>query len=368
MRNILKWYHEIIAISVTLSAWTGWTAIFTPAALWPVYSLSSLPIGTQIQLVQIEWVDTYVFLHNNNEIWTLTITPGSWYDFDSVEVNGTSVTTTPITLQDWDAIYVAFRSAELLLARNTNSWYELVWDGVDSLWFKFQHVWIYDSSISDYKYYSGEIWMADTDYPMPQYNYITPLPPELVTTYEIQNAMMSCWWNNLYVPWNIIAQNVYDNSTWQGSADLSTYDWTPSQAWADAHFVNTLEWSIIWNMFVNWNEWEDASWTSFASITWVQIPWTLVQSSYYNRLVFDPNSSTDIYSLRDSYLLWFIPWDYYIYKSSYNYTSAIIGTSGDNYIPRSWPMEFDISHSNKSVNLWKMRVLNTTKTNYSLDS
>lgn len=125
MRNILKWYHEVITISVTLSAWTGWTAVFTPAALWPVYSLSSLPIGTQIQLVQIQWVDTYVFLHNNNEIWTLTITPGSWYDFDSVAVNSTTVTSTAITLQDWDAINVAFRLSTYrvtLASDNPNFW------------------------------------------------------------------------------------------------------------------------------------------------------------------------------------------------------------------------------------------------------
>ena len=108
MRNIWISMHKRDKISVTLSAWTGGTAVFTTSALWPVYSLSSLPIWTQIQLVQIQWVDTYVFLDKGSEIWSLTITASSWYNFDSVKVNNTTVTSTAITLNDWDEIDVSF--------------------------------------------------------------------------------------------------------------------------------------------------------------------------------------------------------------------------------------------------------------------
>jgi len=101
-------FHKRVAISVTLTSWTGGTVVFTPAALWPVYSLNRLPIGTQIQLVQIQWVDTYMFLHNGSEIWSLTITASSWYNFNSVAVNGTTVTSTPITLLDGDIITANF--------------------------------------------------------------------------------------------------------------------------------------------------------------------------------------------------------------------------------------------------------------------
>ncbi len=121
MRNILKWYHEIIAISVTLSTWAGGTASFVPAT-WTSYTLSSLPIWTQIALTQIQWVDTYVFLHNNNEIWILTTTPGSWYKLDWVNVNSTPVSSTAITLSDGDTINVAFCLPDYLWFTANTAW------------------------------------------------------------------------------------------------------------------------------------------------------------------------------------------------------------------------------------------------------
>ena len=362
MRNIFKWYHERTAIWVTLSAWTGGTAVFSPAALWPVYSLTSLPIGTQIQLVQIQWVDTYVFLHNNSEIWTLTITPGSWYNFDWVNVNSTPVSSTAITLQDWDAIYVSFRVAEVLLARNPTQWYEMVWDWVDSIWFRFQNVYTYDSSYQSH-YYSWEIWISDTDYPMPPYNYLTPQPPELVTSSEVINAMRSYWWDNLYVPWNTTAQNIYSNSSW-GWINLDDYDWTPYSDWVNMHFVNTLEWQIICQMFSYTNQWEASDWTPIPQITWVQIPWTYVYDNPYCFARWDVNSWSTSLS-RDR--LYYIPWDYYNNRGSYDFRAPVLGAS-QWYLPFFGSAPFEIStHMRADVTLWKMRVLNTTKTNYSED-
>ena len=70
--------------------------------------------------MQIEWVDTYVFLHNGSEIWSLTITAGGWYNFDSVRVSGTIVTSTAITLNNWNAIEVFFVIDSILIKLNYN--------------------------------------------------------------------------------------------------------------------------------------------------------------------------------------------------------------------------------------------------------
>lgn len=363
MRNILKWYHEIIAISVTLSAWTGGTAVFTPSALWPVYSLSSLPIGTQIQLVQIQWVDTYVFLHNNNEIWTLTITPGSWYDFDSVAVNSTTVTSTAITLQDWDAINVAFKVAEILLASSPTFWYEMVWDWVDSIWFKFSWV-----SWNSWWPYSWEIWIADTDYWMPSLNQLG-LYPNIIPTVADRARMAETWWNTLYAPWITDVLNVYENNSWYWGIDPSTYNWVPSQNRTNAHFVWLEEWFIIYNMFTQVNMWEDAGWTSFANLTWVQIPWSYIPSSAYTYLSYDANYWKTTLSSRQ--VIWYIPGDYNSFwsSSSTDYSTVGLAAYYNIRLPQFCRLELEVnSPVRKIIELWKMRVLNTTKTNYSLDS
>ena len=201
MRNILKWYHEIIAISVTLSSWPGGAAVFTPAALWPVYSLNSLPIGTQIQLVQIQWDDTYVFLHNNNEIWTLTITPGSWYELDWVNVNSTPVSSTAITLNDWDTINVAFCLPNYLCFTANTAW----------------------STVQLIK--SG-----------------SPAAVALETSTDWKN------WTT-YTVWDTITlTNIWDKVYWRTSSETDTTFTTN----AGSYYNFVMTWSIAWSWDVNY--------------------------------------------------------------------------------------------------------------------
>lgn len=360
MRNILKWYHEIIAISVTLSAWTGWAATYTNFP-WESYTLSSLPIWAEIVLDNWD----YLIYYDELPIWEIVTIPSSGYNIDSMVVDRgwtqTTVSSTPITLQDWDAIYVTFKSAELLLARNPIQWYEMVWDWVDSIWFKFQNVYTYDSSYQTH-YYSWEIWISDTDYWMPSYNYLSPLPPELVTSDEVKTAMMYNRWDNLYIPWNTTAQSIYSNSSW-GWINLGNYDWTPSPDWYDMHFVNTLEWQIICQMFSYSNQWETPDWTSLGGIAWVQIPWTLVYSNPYSLVRWDANTwNTGLSSDR----LYYIPWDYYNNRSSSSFRAVALGSS-QWYLPSFGAAQLYITGMSVETNLWKMRVLNTSKTNYSED-
>lgn len=251
---------------------------------------------------------------------------------------------------------------ELLLAQNPKSWYELVWDGVDSLWFKFSNITVWDTSTWISKSYSWEIWISDTDYWMPPYKYLSPLPPELVTTDEIKDAMMNNWWNNLYIPWVARCVSIYDNITWKWVVDLSTYNWTPNQDWVDAHFVNTLEWNIICQMFQQSNQWETSDWTPITQITWVQIPWTYVYNNPYSLARWDANTWNTSLS-RDS--LYYIPWDYYNNISSGSFRAPVLGTS-QGHLPFFGSAQLNTSTGmSVDVNLWKMRVLNTTKTNYS---
>lgn len=354
MRNILKWYHEIIAISVILSSWPGGMATYVPETWQP--ALSSLPIWAQI--VKVNW--NYLIKYNNTTIWELELYTSSWYELDDIVVDRgwveTSVTTTPITLQEWDIIYVAFKSAELLLASSPALWYEMVWDGIDSIWFRFTDVY----GLSDT--YSWEIWIADTDYWMPQYNYLSPLPPELVATEEIKMAMMDNWWNNLYAPWNITPQNTYTNDYWRWDIDFSTYNWTASMAWAGEHFVWLNEWIIIKNMFTMLNLWEDSGWTSLDSYTWVQIPWSYIMLSPYSLVYYD-NWNTN---LRTDHF-YYIPGDYYDYWDQSQFRCVTINDAQRQF-PSNGHMELYLTNPNKDLNLWKMRVLNTTKTNYSLAS
>ena len=364
MRNILKWYHEITAISVTLSAWTWGTASFVPTT-WTSYTLSSLPIWTQIALTQIEWVDTYVFLHNNNEIWTLTTTPGSWYELDDAIVKRgwveTSVTATPITLQDWDIIYVAFRVEERLLARSL-LWFEMVWDRVDSIWFRFTNVhWLSNT-------YSWEIWIADTDYWMPSLNQLG-LYPNVIPTAEDIHRMAVTWWDCLYAPWITDVANLYEDDSWYWGIDPSTYDWVPSQNWANTRFVWLNEWTIIMNMFTQINMREAPDWTSFANLMWVQIPWSYIPSSAYSYLSYDTHYWKT--TLSSKQVIWYIPGDYNSFWSSSDTSYATVAFSNYPYncFPQYYGLELEVnSPDRKIIELWKMRVLNTTKTNYSLDS
>jgi len=252
---------------------------------------------------------------------------------------------------------------ELLLARNPIQWYEMVWDWVNSIWFKFQNVYTYDSSYNPH-YYSWEIWIADTDYPMPPYKYLSPQPPELATTDEIKNAMMNNWWNYLFIPWSTIAQNVYDGNTWKWSVDLSAYNWAPNQDWIDTRFVNTLEWQIICTMFQHSNQWEASDWTPITQITWVQIPWTYVYNNPYCLARWDANTRSTSLS-RDNF--YYIPWDYYNNISGSSFRTAVLGSS-QWYLPFWGAAQLNRTGMNVDVNLWKMRVLNTKKTNYSEDT
>ena len=122
MRNILKWYHERTAIWVTLSAWTGGTAVFTPAS-GTSYSLSSLPVGTEIY----KSTDTLytLFDANGNDVWTITLAASSWYNVDEVTITRWWVKTTidiiPIVLQEWDSIVADFEATTMRIRFYNNS-------------------------------------------------------------------------------------------------------------------------------------------------------------------------------------------------------------------------------------------------------
>ena len=118
MRNILKWYHEIIAISVTLSAWTGGTATYTNLP-WESYTLASLPIWTEIVLDNWD----YLIYYDGLPRWEIEVTPSSGYNIDSMVVDRwwvqTTVSSTPIVLEEWDKISATFEISILCFTANT---------------------------------------------------------------------------------------------------------------------------------------------------------------------------------------------------------------------------------------------------------
>lgn len=131
-------FHKRVAISVTLSAWTGGTATFSPAS-GTSYALSSLPVGTTIVLES----STYKFKLNWTQIGILTITPSSWYQLSIIEVIRwwvkTTVTSTPITLENWDTIWVTFEAITMRIRFYNNSLWsfynELTWQYISDWWY-----------------------------------------------------------------------------------------------------------------------------------------------------------------------------------------------------------------------------------------
>ena len=96
-------FHKVTAISVTLTSWTWGTATFTPAT-GTSYVLSSLPVGTQVQ----KDFNNLIVFKDNTRFWTIVPTASSWYNIWDIQINGTTITSTPVTLDDWDVISVAF--------------------------------------------------------------------------------------------------------------------------------------------------------------------------------------------------------------------------------------------------------------------
>jgi hypothetical protein len=201
MRNILKWYHEIIAISVILSSWPGGMATYVPETWQP--ALSSLPIWAQI--VKVSW--DYLIKYNNTTIWELELYESSWYELNDVVVIrewvDTSVTTTPITLQEWDIIYVAFRLSAYrvtLASDNPNFWN----------------------------------WMNETTWTWP-INYI-----DVPTDYAF--AAVDVQWTGQYMnkPWVMLARD--PNDPFQDYVLLSANSWAMALLW-----ITYYDWQ--WNSY-----------------------------------------------------------------------------------------------------------------------
>jgi len=309
MRNILKWYHEITAISVTLSAWTGWTAVFTPSALWPVYSLDSLPVGTQIQLVQIEWVNTYVFLHNGSEIWSLTITTSSWYNFDSVRVSGTIVTSTAITLNNWNAIEVFFVMDTIVIKLNYNPsiaphlhWENDWWSSINvlNIWWSYYflgwdweelQLWIPNTeTISMFCKFNSWYWLDGLAYTLGwdtipittstqpfqlsdgwEFNATEQELPIELRTYVVDengNNMLGIWWD--WIGWGLEPQTDYYSTTlpltseyFQVTSAYSPSSWQLSLT-IDGDRLLRLAVAIDgWYNFVSLEYWAFVDWTGF---------------------------------------------------------------------------------------------------------
>ena len=118
MRNIFKWYHERTAIEVTLSAWTGWTATYTNLP-WESYVLASLPVWAEIVLDNWD----YLIYYDGFPRWEIEVAPSSDYKLDSMVISRwwtqISISSTPITLQDWDEINATFIMTQLCFTANT---------------------------------------------------------------------------------------------------------------------------------------------------------------------------------------------------------------------------------------------------------
>ena len=111
-------FHKRVAISVTLTSWTWGTATFAPAS-GTSYSLSRLPIGSKI-------VKSSDSLYNitdssNTVLWSITLTADSWYTIGGIELNSQLVSSTPVTLSDWDILNPIFNMISMRLKFYNNS-------------------------------------------------------------------------------------------------------------------------------------------------------------------------------------------------------------------------------------------------------
>ena len=249
-------FHKRIAISVSLTSWTWGTAVFTPAALWPVYSLTSLPIGTQIQLVQIQWVDTYVFLHNNNEIWTLTITPSSWYELSWVVVNSTPVSSTPCVLSDWDVIAVRFIVPTISVTL-------VCWTGGTATFTPETGTSYTLSSLP----VGTEIYKStDTLYTLFDSNGddVWTITLTASSWYNIDEVAITRWWVKTTIGITPIVLQEWDTI------------WVELERIVVRLGLSAIEW---WNTSNNW-WWEDANWNKIYSVNFYSWAWYL---SYYTK-------------------------------------------------------------------------------------
>ena len=117
-------FHKRVAISVTLTAWTGGTATFSPAS-GTSYSLSSLPVGSKI--VKASSTLYNITNSSNTVLWSITVTASSWYEISTVEVIRwwvkTTITSTPITLENWDSVWVTFEASTMRIYLNGNGYW-----------------------------------------------------------------------------------------------------------------------------------------------------------------------------------------------------------------------------------------------------
>ena len=149
MRFVINNFHKINKISVTLSAWTGGTATFTPAT-GTSYTLSALPIGTEI------WYSSWLYKlwFDNKQVWTIDIAIAPWYNEDWLYLSrswtSTKISTTPIALETWDSLIAQF-SPDNTITLVCDDWYfydygtgEKITEILDNQWWRIVSYW-YDS-------------------------------------------------------------------------------------------------------------------------------------------------------------------------------------------------------------------------------
>lgn len=302
-------YHKATAISVTLTSWTWGTATFTPAT-GTSYTLNSLPIGTQIQLVQIEWVNTYIFLHNGSEIWSLTITPSSWYNFDSVRVSGTIVTSTAVTLNNWNAIEVFFVIDSITIKLNYNPsiaphlhWENGWWSGISilNIWWNYfflgwdweeLQLWVPNTldTMSVFCRFDRWYWLSELSYTTNQgtisittstqpfslennweFNATEKESPMELRTYVVDdngNNMLGIWWD--WIGWGLEPQTDYYSTTlpltseyFQVTSAYSASSWELTMTIDGDRLLRLVVDTSDWYNFVSLEYWAFDDWYGF---------------------------------------------------------------------------------------------------------
>lgn len=215
----------------------------------------------------------------------------------------------------------------------------------------------YDTTTRTPVYLNWEIWFGDTDYWMPTLKQMW-LTATINPSSSDLDAFAYNQWLNLYIPW--ITTKVWQMDWSYLLADLSNYDAIPSNDWYNACFLTWEYWSIIWNLFINYNTWYNPEWKSLDYTGW-QLPWTIVLSQPYSYIRADWSTWNILANNR----FFYIPWDYSITSNFYNagviYTSSIP-------LPRSSQAECNISSPNKSIEWWKMRIMDVNRTHISRTS
>lgn len=129
-------FHKRVAISVQISAWEGGNVVYSSAP-GTSYSLNRLPIGSIITKASDSLYN--ITDSSSTVLWSITLTADSWYVIGGIKLNGQLVSSTPVTLNDWDILNPIFTMITMRITFYNGG----LWDFYNELTGKYIYDWWY---------------------------------------------------------------------------------------------------------------------------------------------------------------------------------------------------------------------------------